>query len=218
MQRLCLFIAIICFALRCFAQDVSTGAIRGVVLDPSNHRIVKASIVLLNDATGLRYEHFSDGVGQFAFELVPPGDYSARATADGMSPQISPGVRVTLGAVTELEFKLSIAGAHENVTVSAEPKQVETEPRGLSSVVDERAILGLPLNGRRFTPTEIWLSGGFAAFRPAIWLMGATIIMVSSHKRAEGIVRPISFPMKSFRSSACRRTQARRKQVGQAAR
>jgi hypothetical protein len=35
-----------------------------------------------------------------------------------MSPQISPGVRVTLGAVTEIEFKLSVAGVHEIVTVS----------------------------------------------------------------------------------------------------
>ena len=145
--------------LRCFAQDVSTGAIRGVVVDASGSRIVKASIVLLNDATGLRYEHFSDSQGRFVFELLPPGDYSARATAEGMSPQVSPGVHVTLGAVTEVEFKLTVAGAHESVTVSAEPKQVETEPRGVSSVVDERAILGLPLNGRRFTDLALLTPG-----------------------------------------------------------
>ena len=159
MRRLCFFIAIICLALRCFAQDVSTGAIRGVVADPSNQRIVKASVVLINDATGIRYEHLSDGEGRFAFELLPPGDYSARATADGMSPQVTPSVRVTLGAVSEIEFKLSVAGAHENVTVSAEPKEVETEPRGLSAVVDERAILGLPLNGRRFTDLALLTPG-----------------------------------------------------------
>ena len=96
MRRLCLFIAIICFALRGFAQDVSTGAVRGMVVDPSGNRIANASIVVLNDATGVHYEHFSDGQGRFAFELLPPGDYSARATAEGMSPQVSPGVRVGL--------------------------------------------------------------------------------------------------------------------------
>jgi len=122
-----------------------------VVLDASNSRIASACVVLLNDATGTRYEHLSGGAGQFAFELLPPGDYSARASAHGMSPQVSPSLHVTLGAITEVEFKLSVAGAHETVTVSVEPKQVETEPRGISSVVDERAILGLPLNGRRFT-------------------------------------------------------------------
>jgi len=58
---------------------------------------------------------------------------------------------VDVGGVTEIEFKLQIAGARENVTVSAEPRAVETQPRGLSAVIDERAILNLPLNGRRFT-------------------------------------------------------------------
>jgi hypothetical protein len=152
-------IAALSFTPRCWAQDVSTGAVRGVVVDASNGRIVKASIVLLNDATGLRYEHFSDSQGRFVFELLPPGDYSARATAEGMSPQVSPGVHVTLGAVTEVEFKLTVAGAQESVTVSAEPKQVDTEPRGVSSVVDERAILGLPLIGRRFTDLALLTPG-----------------------------------------------------------
>ena len=110
-MRLFCFVAVLAIALPCLAQDVSTGAIRGVVLDPSNSRITKASIVLINDDTGLRYEHLSDGAGRFAFELLPPGDYSARVTAEGMSPQVSPSLHVTLGAAEEIEFKLSIAGA-----------------------------------------------------------------------------------------------------------
>ncbi len=57
MRRLVFFIAIICFVVPCFALDVSSGAIRGVVLDASNSRIASASVVLLNDATGVRYEH-----------------------------------------------------------------------------------------------------------------------------------------------------------------
>ena len=113
----------------------------------------------MNVATGLRYERLSDSVGRFAFELLPPGQYSARVSADGMSPQVSPDIRVVLGGVAEIEFKLSVAGVHESVTVSAEAKQVETEPRGVSAVVEERAILGLPLNGRRFTDLSLLTPG-----------------------------------------------------------
>jgi hypothetical protein len=143
----------------CFAQDVSTGAIRGVVVDPSSRRIANASIVLINDATGLRYEHLSDSTGQFAFDFLSPGDYSARVTAEHMAPQVSPNLHVTVGAVTEVDFKLTVASVQESVTVSAEPKQVEMEPRGLSSVVDERAIQELPLNGRRFTDLALLTPG-----------------------------------------------------------
>ncbi len=141
-----------------FAQDSSTGSIRGTVVDPSGSRIVGAAIALINDATGLHYAQTSDAQGRFAFELLPPGDYSARVTADKMSPQLSLFLRVNLGGVTEIEFKLQIAGAAENVTVSAEPRAIETQPRGLSAVIDERAILNIPLNGRRFTDLSLLTS------------------------------------------------------------
>ena len=65
-----------------------------------------------------------------------------------MSPQMSPNLRVNVGSISEIIFKLTLAGVHESVTVSAEPKQVETEPRGLSAVVDEKAILNLSLGHR----------------------------------------------------------------------
>jgi Carboxypeptidase regulatory-like domain/TonB dependent receptor len=145
------FAASLLLSLLCFAQDGSTGSFHGIVVDPSGGRIVGASIALANNATGFHYQQTSDAEGRFAFGLLPPGDYSARASADKMSPQLSPNLRVTLGEVTEIEFRLSIGGAHENITVSAEPRAVETRPRGSSAVVDERAILNLPLNGRRFT-------------------------------------------------------------------
>src|SRR6185437_8100864 len=159
MRAFILALTILSLALPCPAQDVFTGAFRGAVVDVSNRRIAKASIVLINDATGLRYERLSDVSGQFAFEMLAPGDYTARASAEGMSPQITPNLAVTLGATTEVQFKLSVAGVQETVTVSAELKQVETEPHGHSSVVDERAIAGLPLNGRRFTDLALLTPG-----------------------------------------------------------
>jgi TonB dependent receptor len=67
--------------------------------------------------------------GHYAFELLPPGDYSARAAADKMSAQLNSGIQVTLGGVSEIHFKLTIAGARESVTVSAEPRALETQSR-----------------------------------------------------------------------------------------
>ena len=86
-----------------------------------------ATVALVNDATGTHYEQASDQAGRFAFELLAPGEYSARVAADKMSPQISPNIRVEIGGVAEINFSLLIAGARESVTVSAEPRAVETQ-------------------------------------------------------------------------------------------
>src|SRR5208283_4543310 len=59
------------------AQDASTVALRGTVADPAGSRISGATIVLVNDATGFRYSIASDSEGRFAFELLPPGNYTA---------------------------------------------------------------------------------------------------------------------------------------------
>ncbi|HEY4054548.1 MAG TPA: carboxypeptidase regulatory-like domain-containing protein, partial [Terriglobales bacterium] len=151
-MRTCfVYFAAVFFILPCFAQDGSTGAIRGAVLDPVSRRVAGATVALVNNSTGFRYLQNSDGEGRFAFQLLPPGEYSARVTSDGMSPQVNDSLRVEIGGATQIEFRLTVAGTRESVTVSAEPQAVETAPRGFSLVVDERAILNLPLNGRRFT-------------------------------------------------------------------
>ena len=129
----------------------STGALRGVVLDAQGAVITNADIVAIRVETGIRYHSATDSAGRFAVDLLPPGQYSARAEAEGMSPQISPLIRVEVGAATQLTFKLKVAGPKETITVSDAPRIVDADPSSVSALVDERAIKDLPLNGRRFT-------------------------------------------------------------------
>src|SRR5258708_30910620 len=89
--------------------------------------------------------------GRFPSDLPPPGDSSARVVAKDMSPQITPQMHVDVGAAVELEFRLTVAGTQEKVTVSGAPQLVDTQPAAVSSLIDERAIADLPLNGRRFS-------------------------------------------------------------------
>jgi len=155
--QLCLLAALV--VLPALAQDASTGAIRGTVSDSSGGLVEWASVVAVNSATGLRYSTATDSQGRFAFEMLPPGDYSARAEFRGMSPQVSPQLHVEVGGVTELAFTLTIAGVKETVTVSGAPQMVETQPTAVSSLLDERAINELPLNGRRFTDLALLAPG-----------------------------------------------------------
>jgi hypothetical protein len=165
LRRLCrhdfllAFLFVFLFAAQCLAQDASTGALRGAVTDATGGLIGNATIALVNEATGARYSIASDSDGRFVFQLLPPGDYSARAEAEGMSPQMTPRLRVDIGVITEIEFKLGVAGAKETVTVSGAPPLVETSPTAVSSLIDDRAIGELPLDGRRFTDLALLTPG-----------------------------------------------------------
>jgi hypothetical protein len=139
-------------------QDASTGALRGVVLDAQGAVITNADIVAIRVETGIRYHSATDSAGRFAVDLLPPGQYSARAEAEGMSPEISPMIRVEIGAAAQLTFKLKVAGPKETITVSAAPK-MEMDPSSVSALIDDRAIKDLPLNGRRFTDLLLLIPG-----------------------------------------------------------
>ena len=141
------------------AQDASTGAIRGSVLDPDGRPVAAATVAVVSAMTGTRRSALSDDDGRFVVELLPPGDYSARAEIKGMSPQVTPKIHVDVGGVVELQFRLAMAGASETVTVSGAPSLVETVPSAVSAVIDEKAINDLPLNGRRFTDLSLLAPG-----------------------------------------------------------
>lgn len=154
-----LFLTILLMIASAAAQDASTGALRGTVSDATGGRLPDATVVLVNDATGFRYSIASDSEGRFAFELLPPGDYTARATAHGMSPQETPKLHVEVGGDSQIDFKLEVAGSKETVTVSGAPPVVDTQPTAVSSLIDERAIGELPLDGRRFTDLALLTPG-----------------------------------------------------------
>ena len=144
---------------RSVAQDASTGAIRGSVVDPDGNRVARATITLLNVGTGIVVSGSTNEDGRFAFELLTPGDYTARGEAPGMSPQITPRVHVDVGGALEIELRLGLAGNKETITVSGAPPLVETQPSAVSEVLDERAITDLPVNGRRFSDLALLMPG-----------------------------------------------------------
>ena len=74
MRSAAIVLVVLAFTLSCLAQDNSTRAIHGTVFYPSIRRIAGASVALVNTATGFRYQQPTNGQGQFAFELLPPGE------------------------------------------------------------------------------------------------------------------------------------------------
>jgi Carboxypeptidase regulatory-like domain/TonB dependent receptor len=141
------------------AQDSSLGAIRGTVEDSTGARIAGASVVIVSVGTARRYSTVTNGEGRFTIDLLPAGDYSGRAVADRMAPQMTPLVHVDVGGVADITFKLTVASVEERVTVTAPPATIDTSASAVSTLLDSRSLGDLPLNGRRFSDLML-LSGG----------------------------------------------------------
>ncbi len=152
-------LAMAIFTLPMWAQDASTGAIRGVVEDASGARVAGAQVVATNEANGIDRRTISDGQGAFAAQLLPPGDYSIRVVARGMRTELQHGIHVELGAAAQVTIQLQVEGTKESITVQSKPLTVDTEPNGVSDLIDARAIAELPLSGRRFTDLALLTPG-----------------------------------------------------------
>ncbi|HEU5404298.1 MAG TPA: TonB-dependent receptor, partial [Terriglobales bacterium] len=133
-----------------FAQDASLGAIHGRVLDPAGLPVATANVTLRRPTPGLQFQVATNDDGTFAFGLLEPGDYEITAETTGMSPGPIRKVRVEVGAVADIDLRLSLERTREQITVTESPQLVETQSSEIAQVIDSVAIEDLPLNGRRF--------------------------------------------------------------------
>ena len=140
------------------AQDGST-SLQGVVEDISGARIASAVITVVDPTKGFRLEAVTDAQGQFNFGMLSPGRYDVSASAPGMITKTTHGVELYVGGVSVVQVRLPLAGLTETVTVREQPEAVETQASDVSQVITQQAILGLPLNGRRFTDLALLTPG-----------------------------------------------------------
>ncbi len=158
--RLCaaLFVLLGVTLPHALAQDGST-SLQGVVEDISGARIASAVITVVDPTKGFRLEAVADAQGQFIFGMLSPGRYDVSASAPGMITKTTHGVELYVGGVSVVQVRLPLAGLTETVTVRDQPEAVETQSGEVSQVITQQAILGLPLNGRRFTDLALLTPG-----------------------------------------------------------
>ena len=128
-----------------FGQTPGTGAVSGVVYDPSNHVVVNAEVLAVNDATHLSRSVMTTTEGIFRVPLLPPGTYSVTVNAPGFAANISRSIPVTVSEITSLNVTLAIAGVAQSAQVKGNASVADLESSTLGGVVDETAIQSLPL-------------------------------------------------------------------------
>lgn len=154
MFRAPLLLALVLFvSLTTLAQSqANTGNIEGRVTDPNGASVTNVTVTATNLATGLQKSAPTNDEGVYRIVFLPPGAYKVETSnAQGFVPATFTNVIVTVGGQTPLDIQLAVGNATvAMVDVSAEGQVVETTRTSISSVVNERAIQNLPVNGRNF--------------------------------------------------------------------
>jgi hypothetical protein len=138
-------------ALPILGQTADTGAIAGTVSDPTGALVPRAAVVINSQGTGEKRDLATDAEGNFSVQLLPPGNYDLTVRAPGFEPFILNGVQVQITEVSRVKLQLALAGAKEQIAVSAAPSLLQTENATLGRVIDRNTIEELPLVNRNFT-------------------------------------------------------------------
>jgi hypothetical protein len=153
-HSLCAMLLVLCLcsaAAPAMAQSqASTGQIAGIVTDSQGAAIAKATVTASNTQTGLSRSSTSNDDGLYAILLLPPGFYNVSAEASGFASSNVKDVEVTVGRTFDLKISMGASGVQEVVNVTAGAIQVQTTRSEADSVLNQKAIENLPINGRRF--------------------------------------------------------------------
>lgn len=129
--------------------QVGSGALTGVVADGSGAALPAAAVTARALATGRVRETVTGPAGDYVVQGLAPGAYEVQVTLAGFRPLIRTGLQVATGETLRVDITLDV-GAIDSVTVAADASMLRTDTGGLGHVVDNRRIVGLPLNGRSF--------------------------------------------------------------------
>ncbi len=135
-------------AVPVFPQS-TTATLEGRVMDKSGAVLPKATVTAVSTETGASRTITSNELGSYQFPLLRVGDYTVTAELAGFRKQARK-VHLDLGAAAVLDFTLEVGQVAEQVNVEGVTEAVEPTRSMVSSVIAEREIETLPINGRQF--------------------------------------------------------------------
>src|SRR6201988_1316482 len=148
-----LLLLVLSLSITAYGQSqANTGNIEGRVTDPNAAAVPNVTVTATNLATGLTKSAQTNEEGVYRIVFLAPGIYKVDTSgAQGFAPASFTNVIVSVGGQTPLDIQLTVGNTTvAMVDVSAEGQVVEITRTSISSVVNERAIQNLPVNGRNF--------------------------------------------------------------------
>ncbi|MBL8222540.1 MAG: TonB-dependent receptor, partial [Bryobacterales bacterium] len=131
------------------SAQLSSGALTGIVTDPSQARLAAVTIRLTNEQTGVSRTATTTASGEYTFPLLPSGAYRYEAEAQGFQRATRSGIVIELGRTVRLDITLQLGQVSESVEVTGAAPLIESESATVGQFIENKTIADMPLNGRR---------------------------------------------------------------------
>jgi len=126
------------------------GSIVGNVTDSKGAAVVGAKVVATANATDVKSQTTTSGIGAFALAQLAVGTYTVKISAPGFKEYTANGVEVHVSTNATLDAVLTLGAVSETVTIQADEVQVETTSPQAGEVITGTQIRELPLSGENF--------------------------------------------------------------------
>jgi len=142
-----LLVVLLLVAIPASAQTL--GTITGEVKDGSGAIIPGASVTVTNTGTNASREMPSNESGIYTFTAMPPGPYVVKSELQGFKT-VEQKVDLHVEQTVRVNFTMEIGTLSETAEVTGVAPLITTENATVGTVIENRRIVELPLNGRNY--------------------------------------------------------------------
>src|SRR5215217_4434417 len=141
------------------AQSSTTGNITGTVRDPQGAAVPKAEVTIVDEKNGVSRTVTATEDGFYNATSLPAGIYTVSTAPTGFKKTILTGVDLHVNENKTLNIELQVGQVTETVTVTSDAAPVETRSGEVSSLISEKQVTELPLNGRNYAQLALMVPG-----------------------------------------------------------
>ncbi|MFN7931306.1 MAG: carboxypeptidase-like regulatory domain-containing protein [Blastocatellia bacterium] len=126
------------------------GEITGLVTDASGAALAGATVIVTNKATGAARRITTNNDGLYAFPALLPGQYDLKIEQQGFKTAVRDNITLEIQQAIRLDVQMEVGQLGETVTVTATGTLLNAENTTVGTVIENKRIVDLPLNGRNF--------------------------------------------------------------------
>ncbi len=149
-MRLLCFVLCLAFLIAVSSYGQTLGEIVGEVKDSSGAVIPGANVTVTNTATNTSRSVTTNEAGLYAFPALVPGPYRLKVEATGFKTITRANVELQVQQTARVDFAMEVGQITETIEVAASAQMMATENATVGTVIENRRIVELPLNGRNF--------------------------------------------------------------------